>query len=172
MLIDEFLSDYDFVETHGISIRATPEEVYRVANEIDFTESFLIKALFFLRGLSTEKVTLASLKKSRFELLGEVPGREILIGLAGRFWLPHGDMKKIDAQTFKKFNVAGYAKAVWNFALRSEGSAVRLTTETRVKCTDSASRRWFGLYWTVVRPFSGLIRMEMLKAIKRKAESC
>jgi hypothetical protein len=81
-------------------------------------------------------------------------------------------MKKIDAGTFKNFNVAGYAKAVWNFALRQEGSAVHLTTETRIKCTDASSRRWFGLYWTVVGPFSGLIRMEMLRAIKRKAESC
>ena len=170
MLIDEFLSDYDFVETHGVSIHATPDRIYRVASEIDFSESFLIRALFFLRGLSTEKVTLESLKKTRFEILGEIPGREILLGLAGKFWLPAGDMKKIDGESFKKFNVAGYAKAVWNFALRSEGSDVRLTTETRVNCTDAASRRWFGLYWMIIRPFSGLIRMEMLRAIKREAE--
>lgn len=171
MLIDDFLPTYDFVETHGISIHAGAGEIYRVANEIDFSESFLIRSLFFLRGLATEKVTLESLKRSRFEILGETPGSEILLGLVGRFWTANGDLKKIDAESFKRFATAGYAKAVWNFALRPEGSAVRLTTETRIKCTDAESRRWFGFYWMFVRPFSGLIRLEMLRLIKRRAES-
>jgi hypothetical protein len=45
-----------------------------------------------------------------------------------------------------------------------------LTTETRIKCLDNESRRSFGFYWMFIQPFSGLIRMEMLRAIKRKAE--
>ena len=170
MLIDEFLSEYDFVETHGISIHADAAEIYRAANEVDFSESFVIRFLLRLRGLSTENVTLSSLKGSRFEILGERPDSEILLGLVGRFWMPKGDMKKIDAESFKKFDTPGYAKAVWNFSLRPDGADSRLTTETRIKCTDSESRRRFGFYWTIVRPFSGLIRMEMLKAIKRRAE--
>ena len=171
MLIDEFLSEYDFVETHGISIDAGPADIYRAANETDFAESFIIRWLFRLRGLSTEGVTLASLKTSRFEILGETLDREIVLGIVGRFWTPKGDLKKIDAESFKKFDTAGYAKAVWNFALRSDGEATRLTTETRIRCLDADSRRSFGFYWLFVRPFSGLIRMEMLRAIKRKAEN-
>lgn len=170
MLIDEFLSDYDFVEKHGISIRAATADIYRAANEVDFTESFLIRWLFRLRGLPSTNVTLMSLSKSRFEILGETQGREMLLGLVGRFWTLKGDLKKIDGESFKRFDTAGYAKAVWNFALRQEGSDVRLTTETRIKCTDPESRRRFGFYWTFIRPFSGLIRMEMLRAIKRRAE--
>jgi hypothetical protein len=85
--------------------------------------------------------------------------------------MPQGDLKKIDAETFKSFDVAGYAKAVWNFSLREEKTGTRLTTETRIKCTDMTSRRRFGFYWAIVRPFSGLIRMQMLKAIKRRAET-
>jgi hypothetical protein len=79
-------------------------------------------------------------------------------------------MKKIDAESFKKFDTPGYAKAVWNFSLRPDGPDSRLTTETRVKCTDSDSRWRFGFYWMLIRPFSGLIRMEMLRTIKRRAE--
>jgi len=171
MLIDEFLSEYDFVETHGISIHAGAEDIYRAASEVDFSESFLIRSLLCLRGLSTEKVTLESLKRSRFEILGETPGREILLGLVGRFWTIKGDLKKIDAESFKTFNSVGYAKAVWNFALRPDGTDVRLTTETRIRCTDADSRRRFGFYWMFVRPFSGLIRAEMLRLIKNRAES-
>lgn len=170
MLIDEFLPEYDFIETHGISIHAGAADIYRAANEVDFSKSLVVRWLFRLRGLSTENVTLASLRKSRFEILAEDLNREMVLGLVGRFWTPQGDMKKIDAESFKKFDTSGYAKAVWNFALHTEGAASRLTTETRVKCTDAASRSRFGFYWTIVRPFSGLIRIEMLRLIKSIAE--
>lgn len=170
MLIDEFLPEYDFVEMHGISIRARAADIYRAANEADFSESFIIRLLLRLRGLSTEQVTLSSLKRSRFEILGEAPDREILLGLVGKFWMPKGDMQEVDAESFKKFAKPGYAKAAWNFSLSPEGASSHLKTETRIKCTDSGSRWRFGFYWTIVRPFSGLIRMEMLKAIKRRAE--
>ena len=171
MLIDEFLSDYDFVETHDISIHASASDVYRATNEVDFSDSFLIRWLLRIRGLSAENVTLASITKSRFEFLGETPGCELLFGLVGRFWTLDGGTKKIDAERFKKFNSAGYAKAVWNFALQPDGPDLRLSTETRVKCLDSDSRRRFRFYWMVVRPFSGLIRLEMLRLIKNRAEN-
>jgi len=171
MLIDEFLSEYDFVEKHDISIRADAETIYRAANDVDFCDSFIIRWLFRLRGLSGSGVTLRSLQKSRFEMLGEIPNRELLLGLAGRFWTPGGDLKKIDAESFKSFNLPGYAKAVWNFSLASEAGGNRLTTETRVKCLDETSRTSFGWYWMLIRPFSGLIRMEMLRAIKHRAET-
>jgi len=117
MLIDEFLSEYDFVERHGISIHATPADIYRAANETDFSESFIIRWLFRLRGMSGENVTLRSMKRSRFEILGETLDREMVVGLVGRFWTIGGGLQKIDAESFKRFGTAGYAKAVWNFSL-------------------------------------------------------
>lgn len=171
MLIDEFLPEHDFIETHDILIHAGAADIYRVANEIDFSESLIIRWLFRLRGMTTENLTLRGLRKSRFETLGETLNKEMVLGLVGRFWTIGGGLKKIDAESFKKFDKAGYAKAVWNFSLRPDGENTRLTTETRIKCLDDDSRRSFGFYWMFVQPFSGLIRIEILKAIKRKAES-
>ena len=171
MLIDDFLSDYDFVETHAVSIHAGADEIYRAANEVDFSDSFIIRWLFRLRGLSSENVTLRSLKTSRFEILGETLNRELVLGIVGRFWTLKGELKEIDAESFKKFDVAGYAKAVWNFSLRPDGDDTLLTTETRIKCTDDESRNSFRFYWTLIRPFSGLIRLEMLRVIKKRAEA-
>jgi len=170
MLIDEFLPEHDFIETHNILIRADAADIYRVANEIDFSESFIIRWLFRLRGMTAENLTLRALRKSRFETLGETLNKEMVLGLVGRFWTIQGGLKKIDAESFKKFDKAGYAKAVWNFSLDSEVDRTRLTTETRIKCLDADSRRSFGRYWMFIQPFSGLIRMEILKAIKRRAE--
>jgi len=168
MLIDSFLPEYDFSETHDIKIRATAENVFRTLNEVDLCESPIIRLLFFLRGIPTGKMTLREML--RFETLGENENRELLLGLVGKFWTLTGGLRKIGAGNFREFNEKGLAKAVWNFSLDETGGETRLTTETRIQCTDSESRRSFGFYWTFVQPFSGLIRMEMLKTIKRKAE--
>jgi len=170
MLIDDFLPEYDFVETHNIAIDADAESVYKAANEVDFSDSFIVRWLLRLRGISGEAVSLRNLEYSRFKILGEVVNKELLIGLAGRFWTPWGDMQKVDASNFREFEKPGYAKAVWNFSLDGSSDETKLTTETRIRCLDDGSRRSFGFYWTIIQPFSGLIRMEMLKTIKRKAE--
>ncbi|MCA1589470.1 MAG: hypothetical protein LC734_03575 [Acidobacteria bacterium] len=171
MLIDEFLSEYDFVERHDISIRAEAADIYRAANETDFSDSFIIALLMRLRGMSGGKITLRNLKKYQFEMLGETANKEMVIGLIGRFWTIGGGLQKIDADSFKRFETAGYAKAVWNFSLAEDGADTRLSTETRIKCTDADSKRRFGFYWTFIQPFSGLIRMETLRLIKNKAEA-
>jgi hypothetical protein len=170
MLIDEFLPEHDFEEKHSIGIRADTATVYDAAQNANFGESWIVRTLLTLRGMSADALTLRNLTYSKFRILGERPAKELPIGLAGRFWTPWGDLQDVNADNFKAFDKRGYAKAVWNFSLDADGENTRLTTETRIKCLDDASRRSFGFYWTVVRPFSGLIRMEMLKTIKRKGE--
>ena len=44
-----------------------------------------------------------------------------------------------------------------------------MSTETRVLCADAAALRSFRRYWLVVGPFSGLIRILMLRAIAATA---
>jgi hypothetical protein len=171
MLIDEFLPEHDFIETHDISISAAAADIYRVANEIDFSESFIIRWLFRLRGMSAEALTFDALKRSMFEDLGVIANKELVLGLVGRFWTIGGGLKRVGAAGFKAFKTPGYAKAVWNVSLHPDGENTRLTTETRIKCLDADSRLKFSRYWMFIQPFSGLIRMEILKTIKRHAES-
>lgn len=171
MLIDEFLSDYDYDERHSVEVAASSDAIYRAAKQVDFSDSFIVRSLMRLRGMETGRLTLEDFSYSRFKVLGEIPGKELLIGLAGRFWTPWGDLQEVDASNFHEFDKAGYAKAVWNFSVSGDGVISQLTTETRIKCLDTSSRRRFGFYWTLIRPFSGLIRMEMLSLIKRSAEA-
>ena len=170
MLIDDFLPKYDFVETHDIKISASAETVFGVMDKVDLCESPIIRALFFLRGLPNAKLRLRDLQKSRFEILGIRENKELLLGLAGKFWTLRGEMQEVNANNFREFDKKGFAKAVWNFSVDGSGNETRLTTETRVRCLDDASRRSFGFYWTFIQPFSGLIRNEMLKIVKKKAE--
>jgi hypothetical protein len=170
MLIDEFLPEHDFIETHSISIHSDAANVYRIANEIDFSYSFIIRSLMYLRGMPGGSLRIRDLNRYKFEMLGTTVNKEMVIGLIGKFWTLGGGLQTIDAKRFRSFDRTGFAKAVWNFSLDADGDRTRLTTETRIKCLDPESRRSFGRYWMFIQPFSGLIRIEMLKTIKRKAE--
>ena len=117
---------------------------------------------------SAESYALAS---AGFVILGEDPGREVVLGTIGRFWTPSGGMRAFAAAEFAGFSEPGWAKAAWNFRVDAAADGrTTLSTETRVLCTDPRSRRTFGRYWRVVRPFSGLIRIELLRAIRGAAE--
>ena len=182
MLIDEFLPRYDFTEHHHVDIAAPVEQVYAALRSADLARSPVVRALFTLRRLPTllargrghaphPSLTIDSLLQVGFVLLGEAPPHELVLGTVGRFWTPAGGPRQIIARDFAGFNEAGYAKAAWSFVLtqRPDG-ATRLSTETRVRCTDAASRRRFRTYWALIRPFSGLIRMQILRTVKRAAQ--
>jgi hypothetical protein len=182
MLIDEWMPQWDVVEHHETSVRAPRQAVWQTVRTLDFARSSpVVAALFALRSLPgllsgrapkrAAGATLDGLLRKGFVLLGERPGEELLLGVVGRFWRPSGDIVRLTAEEFRVFDRPGYAIGTWNFTLADQGDAVRVTTETRVRCTDAASRRSFGRYWTVVGPFSALIRREMLRSIRRAAES-
>ncbi len=170
MLIDDFLPKYDFVETHDIKIRASSETVLKSVDKIDFCESPIIRGLMFLRGMPSAKMRLRDLRKTNFEFLGKRDD-ELLLGLAGKFWTLTGKLQKVNSVNFREFEEKGFAKAVWNFSVDENENETCLTTETRICCFDDESRRSFGFYWTFIQPFSGLIRREMLKIVKKKAEA-
>jgi len=182
MLIDSFAPRPDAVETHRIVINAPRETVYRALLMADLGQSFVIKLLLTLRSIpgfiarpcampQNRKITLHTLMDSGFGLLAENPGEEIVLGVTGRFWRPAGNLSPFNRPDFDRAVPVGFARGVWNFSLSEQtaGQTI-LTTETRVTCGDPASRRKFLAYWLVVRPFSGLIRLIMLKRVRKTAE--
>ena len=183
MLIDEHLPHADFAERHALRVHAPPERAYAAARRLDLGGSPLVRALFALRSLPAlvtrggyrgEKalaMSMEGLLRSGFILLDERAPHEFVLGLVGRFWTPSGCIERIDPAEFAVFDRPGMALAAWNFTILPTDEGSLVATETRVRCTDAAARRSFGRYWRVVRPFSGLIRMEALRAIRRSAEA-
>ena len=153
-------------------IHAPLDTVYDRVCHLDFSNSKIIQWLFKLRGMPSSALSLQGLEQLRFAKLGEVDQEELLMGLIGRFWTLGGDLQSIDAQSFERFNKPGYARAVWNFYLEPmQTGSTRLSTETRVQCLDKASVRRFKLYWHIIGPFSGWIRNEALRIVKKEAEA-
>lgn len=183
MLIDDHLPHADFAERHALRVHARPERAYEAARRLDMSGSLLVRSLFALRSLPAlfsaktrrgEKslgTTMDRLLHNGFVLLDERPPHEFVLGLVGRFWTPAGGIERIHPAEFAVFDRPGMAVAAWNFTVLPTDDGSLVATETRVRCTDAAARRSFARYWRVVRPFSGLIRMEALRAVRRTAES-
>jgi hypothetical protein len=172
MLIDQVLPKYEEREYHEIEIRGARRKVYQTLRSADFSDSVIIRTLFRLRGLPAASTNLDGLLQLGFVLVDEVPPEELVLGLVGKFWTYRAQILQLDAVQFGQFNQKGYAKLAWNFALREFAPGiVRLSTETRIVCTDDRSRSRFKLYWTIIGKFSGLTRKEMLRVVKRRIES-
>ena len=171
MLIDHYLPHYDIIARYEIEIRAHLLRVYQAARTLDLKDSRITRALFRLRGLPETNLAPEGMLKWGFILLADEPEREIVLGLIGRFWVRSPRIQSVPAEAFIGFNQPGLAKAAMNLAfIQKEDGIVRLTTETRVFCLGADSRRSFRRYWFLIGPFSGLIRREWLRLIKRRAE--
>jgi len=181
-LIDELMPRFDEVERHARLVRAAPDDVFAALKRLDLRRSWIVGTLLFLRGVpaalagrhrrrSRGPLTLEAMTAGGFALLGERPGRELALGVVGRFWTLTGQVIPLDGEAFRAFDRTGYAKAVWDFRVTPEaGGDTRLSTETRILCTDAASLRRFRRYWRVIRPFSGAIRILLLRAVAREVK--
>ncbi|MEX2234934.1 MAG: hypothetical protein WD824_22415 [Cyclobacteriaceae bacterium] len=173
MLQDKYLAVADVCKKDSIDIRASIDKIFPIVEELNFKNSKVIYWLFKLRGLPVpESLTLKGLEKMNFVRLETRPGREIIIGLIGQFWTITGGLKRFKPEAFTSYSNTNNAKATWSFELVELTNAMtRLTTETRVLCPTQKAKARFMFYWTIVRPFSAWIRKEILKSIKKQAES-
>lgn len=193
--IDEFLPVFQFHERHQIRIHATPRRIAWAIATVPAEGIRLFRTLTWLRNprlpwsRSEESILAPPAGKpilevatgSGFLQLATEPDREIVLGslvVASR------PCACDSPQAWKELAAPGYAKAVINFLIEPEAAAAiadrdthgrseiwcRLTTETRVFATDAATCRRFGAYWRLIAPGSALIRVEWLRAIRRRAE--
>jgi len=177
--LDRLLPDYDVHEVHSIRVRAQPMEIHRALSELTSNEIWLFRALMTVRGLGARgsdgsRPLLETAQEGGFAILALEPGREVVLGVIGRFWqLRQRAIQRIDSPAaFVSFAEPGFARAAVNFLIEPvDGGACRLTTETRVRATDARARRAFRAYWTIVHPGSAFIRRMWLRALKRRAEA-
>jgi hypothetical protein len=176
-LLDEIIPEWHYGNRHQIVVAAPAERVADALESmrLDRDASWLVRALFRARGLSfpSAPTPRTALTATGFSVLGERPGREIVFGIAGKFWAPRemANLARVpDAHAFQEFARPGQAKGAMSFRLEPLGDdRTLLTTETRVWCSDRRARVLFGIYWTLIRVPSGLIRVDMLRAIARRA---
>ena len=188
--IDDWLPSWQFDEVHHIHSAAAPGGLLDAAAAYDPAHDRWITTALALREAPGRLAAVLGLQsllgtpgapgapddRRRFGLgdfvaLGREGDRALAYGLAGRFWEPgYGLQPLADAQAFRDFAAPGSAKPLLGFVARRGGNSTRLTTLTRVACTDDEARRRLAAYWALIRPVSGLIRQRILADIRSAAE--
>jgi hypothetical protein len=155
--LDDYLSSYEFATRHEVPVAADPARVDEALREVTYGEIPIVRGLLFARGLGIRRPheRVVETMVPRATVLEDLPGEGIVLTLSGQFWRLRGRGADEPATAVVDFRVLPGI----------------LSTETRVHVPDPVSRKKFARYWRVVRPFSGLIRMSVLRAAKRRAEA-
>lgn len=155
--LDAYLPAYEFRTRHEITVDADAARADSALRGVTWGDVPLVRALVFARGLGRPRSSgrVLSVLARRATVVEDVPGEGVVLSLTGQFWRLRWRGPEPPATALVAFRA-------------TDGG---LATETRVHVPDPTSRRKFALYWLVVRPFSGLIRVQVLRAAKRRAEA-
>jgi hypothetical protein len=173
--LDELLPDWHFRERHRRVTPAPAAALLAAAEQVTWGEVPVMSVLMGIRSggrlrRAAQHRVLDDMTALGFTVL-ERAGGELVLAALGRPWTPRGGRAPRwaehanPARFFTGFAEPGWAKMAVTF----RASRGELTTETRVLLTDQSSRRAFGRYWLLIRPFSGLIRRQWLAAMARRA---
>ena len=184
--LDDVLPVYQHRERHAISIAASPGEVWKALLAVTVGELRLSRTLMALRTLparlsGTSNVLMSAPQQpfitaflnGGFRKLRDERPRLLIAGAAGQPWrLRGGERSDVhNLQGFRTFARPGFVLMATSFELQVENGGTCLSTETRVQPTDPRAGRAFRPYWWVIRAGSGLIRRDVLQAVRRRAEN-
>lgn len=173
--LNNLLPEYQFSEHHTTVVLGKQEKVFAAVEDMDLSDSTIARGLMRLwripAKLFIKNVSDKNMSVTDFIPLIHTPPTDLVRGLIAGNTSPK-DKSKVDAEAFRVFDQPGCFKLAWAFWLTDLGDdRIRLDTETRVFCTDKKTLRGFTVYWLIIRPWSGLIRMRLLASIKRHAET-
>lgn len=179
-LLDRFLPEYEIHERHEILVHAPPARVRAALDQVTFQEIPAVETLGRIRAAVLRApierhapaiapiVEMIQRPQGGFFLLADSP-REFVFGLAGQPW--NNRAIRLTPQQFPVWAATGHVKIAANFLIEDAGPGrSRLITETRIAAFGPEASRAMARYWALVYPGSGLIRVGLLQAIRRRAE--
>jgi len=186
--LSDLCRDAPFAELHRRVVDAPIEQVWPECIAVQGRDVRTLGPLMAIRMLpsllsgrgrgpqGSTKTLLDEFAEHGFRLLRQdsapVDGRAVVIfGAAGKFWSVSGNapISFESPDEFLAFDEPDYAVTAARLEARSiAGGATLIETETIVWGTDERSARRFRPYWTLIRPFSGLIRRSWLAGIDRR----
>jgi hypothetical protein len=172
-LIDAVLPRWDAQELHGADVAAPPDATWAAVQAVTLRELPLTCLLMWFRSLGrTAGLDRTFLDAAEFLTPLREAGHDKVVGLIGRPWHLRPRMVRFaDAEEFAAFDRPGYVRAATDLRVEPAAGGSRVTTETRILATDPAARRQFMRYWRVVGLGSALIRRDLLRAVRRRAEA-
>jgi hypothetical protein len=173
MIVDDFLPVYDVSDAVATVVEADLATTWNALLDVDLIEVGRRRPLVGMLGalrtlpdvvnhmlhgdppavprhLRLRDMTSLPPDQGGWILLGNRPGDEIALGLAGKFWRPMIEFASVTPQTFRDFAQPGYAKTICSLSMRPLGERQTLLSGMmRTATTDEHARRWFRRYWTI-----------------------
>ncbi|MGE5646458.1 MAG: hypothetical protein ACM336_11765 [Acidobacteriota bacterium] len=178
-VIDCTMPDYQFSERHSTRIHARPERVMQAVREATFGDMKSLATLMKIREVVVrapasdvsgwrDKRILESFASSGY-ISG---GSEREIGLFGPWNAKTNRRPDVHTlQEFAAYREPGAVKMGFYFNVEDTGGGwSKITAETRVAAPGGNSQG-LARYWRLIVPGSGLLRLQWLEGIKRRAES-
>jgi hypothetical protein len=179
-LLDMVMPKYEVTDRHKIRVAAPAEVTLSAAVDMDLESNPVVRAIFkgrqwILRSKPDTTIRprglLAQTKALGWGPLGELPGREIVMGAVTKPWEPNPEFRALPPEEFSAFREPGYVKIVWTLRADPIGSGKSVfRTETRAIATDEKARRKFRWYWSFLSPGISALRAATLPAVKTEAE--
>ncbi|MDO5494551.1 MAG: hypothetical protein Q4G64_02410 [bacterium] len=160
-----------FSEHHHGIIDAPPESVWDAVMAVRWQDLRIGRVLMLARGLGFS----GRLERPWIDLFRPVAmveeGRPefVYFAMVGKPWSPVPQSATPDSlEELQNFEEPGWLKYGMEWILTPlEGGRTLLETRTLCQPTDAAAHRKFRAYWTLIRPGSGLIRREIIGAVRR-----
>jgi hypothetical protein len=173
--LDDILPGAAHRTRYATTVRAEPDATWSALHGLTAGELPLTRVLLSVRtGRVPSSVDLARPLLDRFTATGFGVLREqrpglLVLGTIGRPWQLRGAELRAPAgpEEFAAFDEPGFVRIAMSFELSGR---TRLTTETRISPTDAQAAKVFRRYWALVRPGSDLVRLDVLRAVRRRAE--
>ena len=178
--LDEIMPEYQSNERHSTRIHARPDQVMEAVRQSTVGDLKSMVTLLKIRSV---------LLRAPYQDIREWQDKRMLDTFSTSGYLPAGSEHEIamvgvwnaraqrrpdvhTLQEFTNYREQGGVKMGYNFNVEDVGGGwSKITAETRVLALDDATRRGLGRYWRFIVPGSGLLRLQWLDGIKKRAES-
>jgi len=177
--LDEIMPEYQFSERHSARTHARPEQVMQAIRESTFGDMKSLITLLKIRGVASrrpshdtsflhDKRILDAFSASGY-LLGGCEHEIVMFGVWNARANRRPDVHTL--QEFANYREQGAVKMGFDFTVEQAGDGwSKIRAETRVLALDDTSRG-MAQYWRLMVPGSGLLRLQWLEGIKKRAES-
>jgi hypothetical protein len=186
-LIDGIVSEGEFSDVISVTVNAEPAAIFDAMYGVTVDDMPIAKAIGTLRYLpgrllgrrdmesTAGEPFMESLLKNGTVVLAEDPGREVVVGGAGKYHqlLDQEPRPFTNTEEFRAFSDPDYQKLVMSLRVEPTGTLglSRLVLEHRTRPLSEASRRRFRRYWRVIKPTGAFVTRQLLWAAKRRAEA-
>ena len=178
-ILDDTMPEYQFSERHSARIHARPEQVMQAVRESTFGDMKSLATLLKIRAAALRHHEAGGFLQDlrildAFSASGYLSGGSeheiVVLGIWNARENRHPDVRTL--QQAADYRAQGAVKMGYDFNVEDAGGGwSTINAETRVAALDDLTSRGMGRYWRLIVPGSGLLRLQWLEGIKKRAES-